>query len=385
MFSIYHNAKTERQYSACTGLTKEKFEALALIFKQHYVPKPVNPISKLPAALIDSNEALFFILYYLKTYPTYQVLGVSFGFSDCTAHDYVEYIKPILKHCLSLAEALPYRVFKSQEDFDKAFEGVTDLFIDGTEVVVQRNAIYEIQQKDFSGKKKNHTVLFLMICDKNARIVFLGRAFVGSVVDFKAFKEELGDLYYHEKVLHVDLGFVGIDKNLKLQEGENRETTIRVRGNMNIEATDITHEVVETNTALEIQNTGVKNISDINVSATPSKLPPSGVSNVTNSQSENKTTSTIIINIPHKKKRVKKGEPKFVLSDTQKRENKILASQRIIVEHCIGGTKRNFILRHENRTKDRQKLDDSMELCVGLWNFRKGFKNNMPKKPNETA
>lgn len=154
MFSIYHNLKTERQYSASTGLTKAKFDLLADIFKQYYVPKPANLISKLPAVLTDSNEALFFILYYLKTYPSYQVLGLSFGFSDCTACDYVEYIKPILKHCLSLEEALPYRVFKNQEDFDTAFEGVTDLFIDGTEIVVQRNAINEIQQKDFSGKKK---------------------------------------------------------------------------------------------------------------------------------------------------------------------------------------------------------------------------------------
>ncbi len=31
-----------------------------------------------------------------------------------------------------------HRVFAHQADFDKAFEGITDLYINGTEIVVQR-------------------------------------------------------------------------------------------------------------------------------------------------------------------------------------------------------------------------------------------------------
>ena len=68
MFSIFQNIKKERDYTASTGLTKATFEALWVIFKPHYQPKPFHLIANLPAVLTDPEEALFFILYQLKTY-----------------------------------------------------------------------------------------------------------------------------------------------------------------------------------------------------------------------------------------------------------------------------------------------------------------------------
>jgi Helix-turn-helix of DDE superfamily endonuclease len=153
MASIYENLRTDRQYTAMMGLTEEKFNALFETFKTIYVPKPNNQITGKPCALQNSREALCFILTYYKLYPTLQILGMMFGFSDKTAYEYLEEIKPVLKKTLEIKNSMAYEVFKDQAEFDKAFEGVTDMMIDGFELPVERDKDKVLQQEDYSGKK----------------------------------------------------------------------------------------------------------------------------------------------------------------------------------------------------------------------------------------
>jgi hypothetical protein len=300
MASIYVNLQNERQYAASTGLTIAKFDELHEIFDSIYVPKPTNSITGNEAYLIDSREALFFILVYLKTYPTWQFLGLLFGFSDTTSGSYIAYILPSLKQSLKEKDMLVFRLFENQADFDKAFEGVTEIFIDGTEIPIER-AENDIQQrKTFSGKKKAHTLIFLIVCDKKGRIIFMGHIHVGQNVDITLFKKELAIFNYERLQLWVDLGFEGIEKTL--------------------------------------QNTC-------------------------------ETDRNVIIG--HKKKKKK------TLTDAQKAENFEIARVRVKVEHAIGGLKRYYILRHENRLNNpavNPILDLALDCCAGLWNFRRSFK-----------
>lgn len=67
--------------------------------------------------------------------------------------------------------------------------------------------------------------------------------------------------------------------------------------------------------------------------------------------------------IPHKRK--KKQE----LNAEQKAENKLLASQRIYVEHAIGGMKRYRILSDRLRVHDVELYNVILGVCAGLWNF----------------
>ena len=67
--------------------------------------------------------------------------------------------------------------------------------------------------------------------------------------------------------------------------------------------------------------------------------------------------------LPHKKK--KKQE----LSAEQKQENKLLASERIEVEHAIGGMKRYRILSERLRVQDVKLYNVILGVCAGLWNF----------------
>lgn len=74
------------------------------------------------------------------------------------------------------------------------------------------------------------------------------------------------------------------------------------------------------------------------------------------------------VQIPHKRKRVKKGESNE-LSDEQKVYNKLVSSERIVVEHSIGGMKRYRILSHVNRLKVTRLINSLLGVCAALWNF----------------
>lgn len=156
MATIFDNLQNERQYLASTGLNKADFEKLHQVFAQYYKPKNNNDISNKAALLTCSREALFFILFYFKSYPTLEVLGLSFGFSNTSAFVYVDYIKPYLKAALQAESVLVKRMFDHQDEFDKAFQGVEDIFVDGSEISIQRACIQHIQQGDYSGKKNAH-------------------------------------------------------------------------------------------------------------------------------------------------------------------------------------------------------------------------------------
>ncbi len=153
--SIYHNARTERQYKAATGLSPTEFEALYIIFKDLYTPKQPAPYSSFLPVLTDKKEALFFILHYYKAYPTLQNLGMYFGLSDSAASQYLELLKPCLKAALQQQKVMAKRLFTGQKDFEQTFAGVQDLFIDVTEIPIERAVNQDIQRNQYSGKKNS--------------------------------------------------------------------------------------------------------------------------------------------------------------------------------------------------------------------------------------
>ncbi|HZS04566.1 MAG TPA: transposase family protein [Blastocatellia bacterium] len=67
--------------------------------------------------------------------------------------------------------------------------------------------------------------------------------------------------------------------------------------------------------------------------------------------------------LPHKKKKQQELNPE------QKGENKRLASDRIYVEHAIGGMKRYRILSDRLRVHDIELYNVILGVCAGLWNF----------------
>ena len=57
------------------------------------------------------------------------------------------------------------------------------------------------------------------------------------------------------------------------------------------------------------------------------------------------------------------------LTDKQREINTKQASERITVEHSIGGLKRYRILEDRLRLNNFNLYNDFLEMCAGLWNF----------------
>jgi len=64
-----------------------------------------------------------------------------------------------------------------------------------------------------------------------------------------------------------------------------------------------------------------------------------------------------------------KRQKKKELPEEQKEENRILAAERVVVEHSIGGLKRYRILSDRLRMKNYDLYDDILGICAGLWNY----------------
>lgn len=73
--------------------------------------------------------------------------------------------------------------------------------------------------------------------------------------------------------------------------------------------------------------------------------------------------------IPIKKKKSTTGENNE-LSKEAIEHNKSVGSERIYVEHAIGGMKRYRILEHRNRLKSNLQLNRIVGVCAALWNFK---------------
>lgn len=289
--NIYKNIKTDKQYKASTGFSKEDFMELFLVFEKLYFPKKRSIYKDVPKpVLTNKKEALFFILHYLKAYPTLVNMGIYFGFSESTTSIYIELLKPILKAALLQVTKPIARNFGSQEDFDKAFEGVEDLIIDGVEFNIQRPQDNDQQKEHYSGKKGFHTLKALIISDKLKRALYISELVVGKTHDFTMFKGFLSKFDFSKYNVFVDLGFLGIDKHITVKE----------------------------------------------------------------------------LQIPQKKPRG--GE----LTTNQKDENCTKSRLRIVVENTIAMVKRYFILRIENRMHMKNKLNEALEICGLLWNFKNG-------------
>lgn len=163
---ISEKIKTERQLRAITGLSHTQFSTLLPVFT-HYIENAVQDKYKNKDRKIGSGkkgdietptEKLLLILFYLRCYPTFDVLGFTFGISGDAAHRYVYSLFEILMKSLNDFGVLPHMKFKTPEELQAAFRNFDTLLIDATERAVQRSQDYDVQKEDYSGKKNSKPI-----------------------------------------------------------------------------------------------------------------------------------------------------------------------------------------------------------------------------------
>jgi hypothetical protein len=144
-------------------------------------------------------------------------------------------------------------------------------------------------------EKKIHSRKALIITNKEKKILYVSALFSGKTHDYELLKRSIPkntDCLLAKEIL-VDLGFIGIKKDYKIEN----------------------------------------------------------------------------LRIPHKKKRVKKGESNE-LTKEQKEENKEIGRHRVGVEHAIGQIKNCRILHQTIRIKRLSTLDLIVSTAAALVNFR---------------
>jgi len=100
-------------------------------------------------------DKLLFVLYYSKTYPTFDVLGTQCDMVRSKAHENLHKFSPILYNTLVHLELMPYRELGTPEDLKAALHGVDRLIIDATERAYHRSQEDAKQREHYSGKKNS--------------------------------------------------------------------------------------------------------------------------------------------------------------------------------------------------------------------------------------
>lgn len=235
MFSKFPmNVRNDRQLKALTGTSLEQFDVLEIEFakvstdikQEKYEKDCYDGIRERKigggrkSKLSNFTMQLFFILFYFKCYPTFDVLGSTFDLSRSKAHENVYKLVPILQKTLENLNYMPHRKFESLEEFKEAFKNFEIILADATERPVQRPVDEEKQAQVYSGKRKLHTIKNTILCTKDKIIHFIGETFFGSMHDFNIFKQEFTpELNWFENIqLFVDLGYYGINN---IYVGEN--------------------------------------------------------------------------------------------------------------------------------------------------------------------
>ena len=164
--------------------------------------------------LASSEQKLLLILFCLKTYPTFDVLGATFGLPRSKACEHAHRLAKALERCLRTLGVLPARAIDSLAPMQALFADVPVLLLDATERPYRRAHAAMDRPADYSGKKRP-TRKNTLIADPARHIHYLGLTTCGATHDYQMLKNErdvnlgllgLLDLF----AWLVDLGYLGL-------------------------------------------------------------------------------------------------------------------------------------------------------------------------------
>lgn len=210
----------KRLIKAVLGVRKESFEKLLVTFTQILKEEVKNNKRRKRAYgggsngnIKDPRKKLFFILWYLKVYPTYDVAAYVFASSKSRTQAWGQKILPILEKALCRKLVLPKRKVSSVEEFFQMFPEAKEVMLDGVERPTVRSRKGKTQNKHYSGKKKRHTRKNLVLVNGQRKILLLTPTKHGKIHDKKMSDKNMLASHIPEEVsLLVDTGFQGIQK-----------------------------------------------------------------------------------------------------------------------------------------------------------------------------
>lgn len=222
MININRALQSDRLLKALTGMSMAEFTSLLPTFSDALAQtkREQKPNRKRAEGggrkhtLPTTKQQLFFILFYLKCYPTFDLAGFFFDVDRSRIWHWVQDLLLLLEKALDWQVVLPKRKICTVEEFMQHFPEIKDVFVDGTERPVQRPQKAKAQRKHYSGKQQDHTLRNLIMTDEQTYILWLTATKPGARQDYHRFKQaQIGDRIPTDVGVWVDLGFVGIKKD----------------------------------------------------------------------------------------------------------------------------------------------------------------------------
>src|SRR3954454_6250202 len=206
----YEEARTKpRVFQQLTGLKIEEFDKLKGAFqKASEEEEPRESPAGRKAVLRTYEDKLFFILFYLRHYPTQEFWVFLLGISKGQANQWIHRLTPIVKKALGEEKELPARTAADAQGLMEACPERA-FILDGTDRPIRRPQDGEDRRKDYSGKKKRHTKKNIIITEKaTGEVLGLGATQPGSKHD-KACADEESYTFPSGSTLFQDTGFQG--------------------------------------------------------------------------------------------------------------------------------------------------------------------------------
>jgi hypothetical protein len=221
MINITRCFQDIRLFKAVSGMTYAEFTALLPLFEEAMKHAPRTDRDRRQRqegggrkhTLLTGREKLFFIVFYVKCYATFDVLAWLFDVDRAQTHRWVTAYLSVLETALGRKAVLPARKIASVEEFLSRFPHVREVFVDGTERPIRRPTGHAAQKPYYSGKRKDHRVKNIVVSTPKKRIIVLSDTFPGHIHDKTgANAQSIFEPIPPEVLVHIDLGFLGVPK-----------------------------------------------------------------------------------------------------------------------------------------------------------------------------
>jgi hypothetical protein len=172
MLDVEFALRSDLTMKALTDLTRAEVEALLPTFDEalpqqmlaRRTDRQRKPGARGQFRLVGPSPKLFFILLYVKCYPTFDVASVLYQFHRYRPNRWVHAWLPALEQTLGKEVVLPERKIDQIETFFTRFPQVKGLWLDGTQRPIRRPQDAAKQKRQYSGKKR-HTFNNLVFTD----------------------------------------------------------------------------------------------------------------------------------------------------------------------------------------------------------------------------
>jgi hypothetical protein len=223
---------------ALTGLSVEEFKNLLVDFSWNYAEieakkkrERKRKIGGGAKGVLETMEDKFFYsLFYLKTYPTFDVASFYVGFGRSKACEWAHRLFPVLEQTMQRKLVLPQRKISDPEEFLRLFPEIKEVFVDGVERLKQRPKKKKAQAKAYSGKKKAHTRKSVVVTDAKRRILVVTKQKSGRRHDKRlADKENIFEMIPKEVSVMTDTGFIGeakVHKNILIPKKRTKKNPL---------------------------------------------------------------------------------------------------------------------------------------------------------------